>query len=85
MGIVDILKNNTSSRIVADPITERLPSQAEYYRALYSLLGRIVSTPLGRGELWQVFSERAGVVLDRQGPEKKKVFFFRPEEIKLLR
>lgn len=33
---------------------------------LYPMLNKVVSTPQGRGTLWQVGSERVGVVLNRQ-------------------
>jgi hypothetical protein len=38
-------------------------------------------TPWGAGRLWQVFSDRAGVILDITG----RVAFFDPSEIRVSR
>lgn len=42
---------------------------------------RPVTTPLGKGQLWQVFTGRVGVVLDAS-PDR--VRFFEPKEVKAV-
>ena len=46
---------------------------------LYPFLGKTVSTPEGSGMLWQAFSSRCGVVLEK---DPKRVIFMQPELIR---
>lgn len=50
----------------------------EKARKLYPYLGMMVRSPLGPGSLWQVFSKRVGIALEKT----QKVLFFKPEHIK---
>ena len=46
---------------------------------LYPLIGKVVETPRGVGLLWQVFANRAGVLMDGN---RKWLLFITPEDIK---
>ena len=49
---------------------------------LYPALNQAVTTPLGTGRLWQVFSSRVGVVLDAD--PTRVVFFVVPDHVQPL-
>lgn len=62
-----------------DQDLENLPSSPDL-QELYRFVNKTVRTVHGRGVLWQVFSERVGVVLDLK-PDV--VTFFDPSELAL--
>ncbi len=49
---------------------------------LYPLIGKRVQTPRGAGRLWQVFRDRAAVILDNHSD---KVFYCDPADIRVTR
>jgi hypothetical protein len=61
------------------------PSPTEPLYALVRACGkpaqRLVTTRRGRGQLWQVFSDRAGVILNRA---PQRVTFFDPSEVQVV-
>lgn len=68
---------SSGPRQPAETITVTDPGELHYRRLVRHLKGR-VTTPSGEGELWQVFRDRAGILLDT---DRSRVAFMPPGEV----